>query len=208
MHAKSSGRRGVNARPCAWLYYGVGVVTRRSPLLGVALAAALVFGLIVTWDLALGVCLFVMVTFLDVVSQIQGPELDERGSRGAGPRRRRTPGPPCRSPSASACFASHSAASGRTTWTQCCSPSTRWTTRARHATGRAASRSGQAGCSSPTRGARGAGLRRVGGTGRRGLAKPFSGARLRASAQPRSSCTVRRLVTEVRRTPFSKRDAP
>jgi O-antigen ligase len=59
---------------------GVGVVTGASPMLGVALAAALVFALIVMWDLTLGVCLFLLVTFLDVVSQNQNLSL----TKGAG----------------------------------------------------------------------------------------------------------------------------
>jgi O-antigen ligase len=59
---------------------GVGVVTGASPMLGVALAAALVFALIVMWDLTLGVCLFLLVTFLDVVSRNQNLSL----TKGAG----------------------------------------------------------------------------------------------------------------------------
>lgn len=49
----------------------VGVVTGLNPMLGIALAGAMVFALIVMWDLALGVCLFLLVTFLDVVSNNQ-----------------------------------------------------------------------------------------------------------------------------------------
>jgi O-antigen ligase len=50
---------------------GTGLFTGRDPLLGVALAAGLVFALIVMSDLALGVCLFLLVAFLDVVSRNQ-----------------------------------------------------------------------------------------------------------------------------------------
>ena len=49
----------------------VGVVTGASPALGIVVAAGLVFVLVVMWDLALGVCLFVLVAFLDVVSANQ-----------------------------------------------------------------------------------------------------------------------------------------
>jgi O-antigen ligase len=59
---------------------GAGLFTGRDPLLGVALAAALVFGLIVMSDLALGVCLFLLVGFLDAVSRNQDLSL----TKGAG----------------------------------------------------------------------------------------------------------------------------
>ena len=49
----------------------VGIVTGASPALGLVVAAGLVFVLIVMWDLALGVCLFLLVAFLDVVSANQ-----------------------------------------------------------------------------------------------------------------------------------------
>jgi O-antigen ligase len=62
------------------LALGVGILTGRSPLLGIALAAALVFGLIVMSDLAVGVCLFLLVTFVDAVSQNQDLSL----TKGAG----------------------------------------------------------------------------------------------------------------------------
>lgn len=62
------------------LALGVGVVAGHSPGLGVALAGALVFAMIVMWDLALGVCLFLLVTFLDVVSRNQNLSL----TKGAG----------------------------------------------------------------------------------------------------------------------------
>lgn len=58
----------------------LGAFTGRSPGLGIALAAALVFGLIVLSDLAAGVCLFLLVTFLDAVSQNQNLSL----TKGAG----------------------------------------------------------------------------------------------------------------------------
>ena len=58
----------------------LGAFTGRSPGLGIALAAALVFGLIVFSDLAVGVCLFLLVTFLDAVSQNQNLSL----TKGAG----------------------------------------------------------------------------------------------------------------------------
>ena len=58
----------------------LGVFTGYNPLLGIALAAALVFALIVVWDLALGVCLFLLVTFLDTVSGNQDLSL----TKGAG----------------------------------------------------------------------------------------------------------------------------
>jgi O-antigen ligase len=58
----------------------VGLVTGVDPGAGVALAAALVFALVVIWDLALGVCLFLLVTFLDVVSSNQDLSL----TKGAG----------------------------------------------------------------------------------------------------------------------------
>jgi putative inorganic carbon (hco3(-)) transporter len=58
----------------------VGVVTGGSPMLGIALAAAVVFALIVVWDLTLGVCLFLLVTFVDVVSNNQNLSL----TKGAG----------------------------------------------------------------------------------------------------------------------------
>jgi O-antigen ligase len=48
---------------------GVGVLTAINPPLGMALAAAFVFALIVVWDLTVGMCLFLLVTFLDVVSR-------------------------------------------------------------------------------------------------------------------------------------------
>jgi O-antigen ligase len=68
--------------PAGFLFVAlvVGVVTGGSPMLGVALAAALVFALIVMWDLTLGVCLFLLVTFLDVVSRNQNLSL----TKGAG----------------------------------------------------------------------------------------------------------------------------
>jgi O-antigen ligase len=58
----------------------VGLVTGADPGAGVALAAALIFALVVMWDLALGVCLFLLVTFLDVVSANQDLSL----TKGAG----------------------------------------------------------------------------------------------------------------------------
>jgi O-antigen ligase len=49
----------------------VGLIAGINPGLGVVIAAAFVFALIVIWDLTLGVCLFLLVTFLDVVSRNQ-----------------------------------------------------------------------------------------------------------------------------------------
>ena len=48
---------------------GVGVVVGVNPAAGVGLAVALVFVLVVTWDLAAGVCGFLFVTFVDVLSR-------------------------------------------------------------------------------------------------------------------------------------------
>lgn len=50
---------------------GLGVFTGRNPALGIALAAAFAFMLIVMANLTVGVCLFLLVTFLDVLSQNQ-----------------------------------------------------------------------------------------------------------------------------------------
>ena len=60
----------VGVAPAAFLLVAlaVGVVTGLKPTLGIAAACGIVFTLIVLWDLALGVCLFLLVTFLDVVS--------------------------------------------------------------------------------------------------------------------------------------------
>lgn len=52
-----------------------GAVTGRNPLLGVTAAAALVYLVVVLRDLAVGVCLFLLVTFLDVVSRNQNLSL-------------------------------------------------------------------------------------------------------------------------------------
>jgi O-antigen ligase len=49
----------------------VGVLAGASPMLAIAVGGALVFTLIVISDLMLGVCLFLLVTFLDVVSTNQ-----------------------------------------------------------------------------------------------------------------------------------------
>src|SRR4051794_30711413 len=70
------------AAPAALLVVAlvVGFVTGREPGLGVALAAALVFALLVIWDLTVGVCLFLLVAFLDVVSHNQNLSL----TKGAG----------------------------------------------------------------------------------------------------------------------------
>lgn len=57
-----------------------GVLEGVSPALGIVLAGALVFGLLVVWDLTAGVCLFLLVTFLDVVSRNQNLSL----TKGAG----------------------------------------------------------------------------------------------------------------------------
>jgi O-antigen ligase len=59
---------------------GVGVLTGHSPLLGIAAAGALVFGLIVVSDLGVGVCLFLLITFVDAVSHNQDLSL----TKGAG----------------------------------------------------------------------------------------------------------------------------
>ena len=58
----------------------VGVLAGISPTLGVVVAAGLVFGLLVLWNLTLGVCLFLLVAFLDVVSRNQNLSL----TKGAG----------------------------------------------------------------------------------------------------------------------------
>jgi O-antigen ligase len=58
----------------------VGVIAGIRPVLALAVAGAVVFTLVVVWDLALGVCLFLLVTFLDVVSANQ----DLSVTKGAG----------------------------------------------------------------------------------------------------------------------------
>ena len=58
----------------------VGVLGGMSPMLGVVVVAALVFALVVVWDLTLGLCLFALVAFLDVVSRNQNLSL----TKGAG----------------------------------------------------------------------------------------------------------------------------
>jgi O-antigen ligase len=58
----------------------VGVLAGINPALGVVVAGGLVFGLVVVWNLTLGVCLFLLVTFLDVVSRNQNLSL----TKGAG----------------------------------------------------------------------------------------------------------------------------
>jgi O-antigen ligase len=58
----------------------VGVLAGINPTLGLAAAAGLVFGLLVLWNLTLGLCLFLLVTFLDVVSRNQNLSL----TKGAG----------------------------------------------------------------------------------------------------------------------------
>ena len=47
----------------------VGIVVGRNPPVGVGLALAIVFVLVVVWDLAFGVCAFLLLAFLDVVSR-------------------------------------------------------------------------------------------------------------------------------------------
>ena len=61
----------VGVAPAAFLLVAlaVGVVTGLKPTLGIAAACGIVFTMVVLWDLALGVCLFLLVTFLDVVTQ-------------------------------------------------------------------------------------------------------------------------------------------
>ncbi len=58
----------------------IGVLAGIKPTLAIAAAAGLVFGLVVLWNLNVGVCLFLLVTFLDVVSRNQNLSL----TKGAG----------------------------------------------------------------------------------------------------------------------------
>ncbi len=64
---------GPRAVPAAVLALGVlvGLLTGMQPTFGVALALGIAFAVVVIWDLAVGLALFVLVTYLDVVSAEQ-----------------------------------------------------------------------------------------------------------------------------------------
>jgi O-antigen ligase len=62
-------RAGIAPATFLLIALAVGVVVGRNPLVGVGLAMAIVFVLVVIWDLALGLCAFLLLAFLDVVSR-------------------------------------------------------------------------------------------------------------------------------------------
>jgi O-antigen ligase len=62
-------RAGIAPATFVLIALAVGVVVGRNPLVGVGLALAIVFVLVVVWDLAFGVCAFLLLAFLDVVSR-------------------------------------------------------------------------------------------------------------------------------------------
>jgi O-antigen ligase len=67
----SFGRARAQIAPATFLLIAiaVGVVVGRNPLVGVGFALAIVFVLVVIWDLAFGVCAFLLLAFVDVVSR-------------------------------------------------------------------------------------------------------------------------------------------
>ena len=77
---EGSARGGIGPAAVLGVAVAVGVLAGVNPTLGVAAAAGLVFGLLVLWNLTLGLCLFLLVTFLDVVSRNQNLSL----TKGAG----------------------------------------------------------------------------------------------------------------------------
>lgn len=62
-------RAGIAPATFLLIALAVGVVVGRNPLVGVGLALAIVFVLVAIWDLAFGVCAFLLLAFLDVVSR-------------------------------------------------------------------------------------------------------------------------------------------